>query len=519
MGYDGSGDYFDLFAPGAAWASAASRVHVFKIYGSWIGNYATDDELRRVVAGVASRGLALAVEMGPFLPTEGCGSGVEGFDGTLDYVRRIRDAGGTVQVVAFDEPYAFAHVYDGPNACRWPIERLARGVADFVRELRKIAPGVIVGDIEPMWAGISAAEMGTWLDAYREAAGEPFAFLHLDIDWGRADWPEVLLAAEAAARAREVPIGVIYNGSDAGSDELWRDRAVERIVTYEERWGGDPDHVVFQSWFDHPDRVLPESDPTTFTALINGYFRGRTVLRIDDIELPGPGRLEPSGTLTAKDGRPVPTATVELSGTPLDGAYQTLELSGSVPAGATSAVVGLRVNSEGAGIGPADLTFYEVGYSEGTSSANRVPHPRFDRGLEAWGPWGSGRARAQPSDRGPGQRLRIVVRPDQTLGLNSDPFGVTAGATYHFSVAARVPIESVGSAYIAVIFLRGTEVARHRLSLAPVPVPFGEATTDALGAYRFSVGGLDPGRYSVQVTYPGDASRWPASTERTAIVD
>ncbi|HET9878864.1 MAG TPA: hypothetical protein VFQ81_06130, partial [Candidatus Limnocylindria bacterium] len=42
----GSEDFMALFEPGAAWATAAERTHVFKLYGEWVAYHATDAELR-----------------------------------------------------------------------------------------------------------------------------------------------------------------------------------------------------------------------------------------------------------------------------------------------------------------------------------------------------------------------------------------------------------------------------------------------------------------------------------------
>ena len=309
MGFGGSVDYYDLFKPGAAWPIAASRVDVFMVYATWVDYYSTDAELRQVVEGVAARGLVLGLEIGGLTPSDACGSNVEGFDASLDPARRIQAAGGSVGVVQFDEVYAGGHVYDGPNACRWPVERVASGVADFVRTLRTVTPDVMVGDVEPMWANVSASDLGAWMDAYREAAGEPFEFFHLDADWGLADWPERALAATKEAQARGIPVGLIYNGGDAGSDKAWNDAAFERIETYEGRLGGRPDQIVFQSWTDHPDHVLPESDPTTFTGLLSAYFGDRSALSVGTVRAPGAGRLEVDGSLLDTDGAPVPNAT------------------------------------------------------------------------------------------------------------------------------------------------------------------------------------------------------------------
>jgi hypothetical protein len=61
--YIGSEDFMDLFEPGAAWDTAASRIGVFKLYGEWVAYHATSDELRAAVDGIRARRLVLAVEM------------------------------------------------------------------------------------------------------------------------------------------------------------------------------------------------------------------------------------------------------------------------------------------------------------------------------------------------------------------------------------------------------------------------------------------------------------------------
>jgi len=514
MGYDGSNDYFDLFAADAEWPTAARRVQVFKIYGSWVANYATDDELRSVVHGSADRGIALALEIGAFLASPECGSGIEGFDGTLDTIQRIQRAGGTVAFVAFDEPFAFGHVARGPNTCQWSLEEAAQRAASFTLSLRALDLGVVVGDIEPLWAEISADDMAAWLEAYAEAAGEPFGFLHLDIDWGRADWPDVLLATEQAARAQGVPVGVIYNGGDVDSDERWNEFAVARMYTYEERTGGRPDQVVFQSWMDHPDHVLPEDDPTSFTGLIDRYFVPRTRLQLGEPNVVGAGRYEVSGTLETTERAPVPDAFVEVGAVPLDGPLQELRLEGSVPPGATSALAGIRVNQEEAGPGEADLTIYQVSYTEGADTADRVPNGRFAAGLDGWDVAGDGTVSTPPSDEGNGRMLRPVAPANRTLNINSGQFAVSPGDTYRLSVAARIPERSSQSAYLAVIFLKGTEIARHRLALAPGQIALGEIHTDEAGRMIVTVGDLEPGRYRFRLTYRGDPSHWPSTAEQ-----
>jgi hypothetical protein len=95
------------------------------------------------------------------------------------------------------------------------------------------------------------------------------------MDWSRTDWPQLGVAVEAAAAQRGVPVGIIYNGGAATSDAAWLAIAGQRVLAYEDGAGAHPDHVLFQSWMDKPDRVLPEGEPTTFSAFVNRYFDDR----------------------------------------------------------------------------------------------------------------------------------------------------------------------------------------------------------------------------------------------------
>jgi hypothetical protein len=275
----GSTDFMALFADDAEWTRAAERIDVFKLYGGWVDS-TTPSQLRLAIDGIRARDMVLAVEAGPLNPA-GCGKGVESFAGS-DSGRRlaqqIKEAGGTLQVIALDEPWYYAHLYDGQNACHWPVDRVAQGVAAFVEAVREEFPWVLVGDIEPTPARVSADGLAEWMDAYQAAVGEPMAFMHLDSDWSRPDWSALALQVEAAGAARGIPVGILYNGGDATSNEQWVHLAGQHAVDHEDRDGGRPDHVIFQSWNRKPDRVLPETNPDSFTALVNRYFEDRASL-------------------------------------------------------------------------------------------------------------------------------------------------------------------------------------------------------------------------------------------------
>ena len=513
----GSADYFDLFADASDWSSAANQVHAFKIYDQiGLARDPTDEEFLRVIDGLRDRGIPLAMELGALPPHPGfgpigaagqCGEGIEGFAGVVavQTVQRIADLGGTVALVAFDEPLAHGHFYEGENACSWSVERVAEEVAAFVAMLRKVEPDIVVGDIEPAWAGpeIGADEIALWLDAYEEAAGEPLGFFHLDVDWTRPGWPEVAREIEDAVRSRNVPFGIIYNGGDdTGSDAEWVQLSAERAYAYEQEWGGLPDHVVLQSWQFHPQRVLPEDDPTTFTGLVGRYLGRRTAVEAEV----GDGAV--GGRVVTTSGDAVPGAVVAVTAQPLDGARQTLVIESVVPEGAEFGELGIRINTEGAGPGPADLRIYQVGYTEADEPVNRVPDPDFGY-LAQFDLEGIA---VVASDTGDGTMLRLTAQPDKEINLGSDRFAVTPGARYRLTVEAAVPEASAASGYVGVVFLAGAELERHTVPLAPVAEEAGSVTADKEGRFRVALLDLAPGRHRIVASYPGDLRSWPSTT-------
>jgi hypothetical protein len=99
------------------------------------------------------------------------------------------------------------------------------------------------------------------------------------MDWSDTRWPEKVKAVEEHGKSIGVPIGIIYNGNyQDETDEAWFSIAGERIKRYEQEYAGDLDHIIFQSWHDKPDRVLPESDPLTYTGFIRTYFENYSAL-------------------------------------------------------------------------------------------------------------------------------------------------------------------------------------------------------------------------------------------------
>ena len=279
--YVGSVDFRKLFTKHAPWPMAARRVSVFKLYGEWVAHNATDAGLRRAVSDLKRREISIAVETGPLPASPQCGQGVEGFAGGegLLTASRIKAAGGTLRYVAFDEPFYYATIYAGPNACRWDAHRVAQAVAAYIRGIRTVFPNVKFGDTEPLTSAADVERYKEWIEAYRDATGVNLAFMHLDIQYALPRWSQLTRELEEFARSRGVAFGVIYNGDGQDvSDKDWLEKAQQRFELYETE-GGHPEHAVLQSWTDKPDRVLPETRGT-FTNLILRYKRPRTRLQV-----------------------------------------------------------------------------------------------------------------------------------------------------------------------------------------------------------------------------------------------
>jgi hypothetical protein len=263
-------DFMALFAPGAPWAQAASKVNVFKISSAFVLQ-GTDSDLRTTFAWLSTHHIALALEIGVLSGDGVCGKGMEGYSNqttATTIARRVQRLGGDLAYVAMDEQLWFGHFVNSSNACHSPIPDIAREVAGHVAEMRAIFPNVRAGTIEPIIDLEPVDALREYLDAYRAAAGVPFAFLHGDVQWARA-WQAPLQAVAKLARGSGIPFGVIID-SDQRTDNgvEWTNNARGRLAAVHQVVGA-PDHLIVQSWTMEPRRWLPEQDPGTMTHLVD----------------------------------------------------------------------------------------------------------------------------------------------------------------------------------------------------------------------------------------------------------
>jgi hypothetical protein len=424
--YMGSVDYLRLFSAPDEWSRAARTIRVFILHATWIEKVATPEQLREAVSTLKRLGLAIGLDLNPLRRTEECGP-ADGFAARdpLVQVRLIKAAGGTVDYIRLNEPWAWAHAYEGPRACHWPNAKIAAQIAEFIRNAKAIVPDVAIGDVEPLWKTTDAAGIVGWIDDYTAATGSAFPYFHVDIDYSRADWARTALELEAAIRARGIAFGLHYIGDRAdASDGAWLDRAATRYMRYEGTAGGRPDHVVFQSWHDHPNRLLPQTNAASFTGLLDRYagFQARD---------------------RAPPDTPAQSATKRT---------RPYEITGVVPPDATEAVIGVRINSECGGCrGSADVELAGVEYREEGDERNRVPNARFGSRTAGWNLFGPNIA------LGASSVLQVRALRDDVVRINSPRFAVVPGARYAARIEATVTPEASGSGNFAIIFLGGRE--------------------------------------------------------------
>lgn len=279
-GLSGSSDFMALFTTPDSWPISSKITKVFVLSARYAA-VGPEDDLRRIIAWLKQHGMALAVGIGPLSGDGQCGKRVEGYSAPgepVSIAMRMKRFGADLKYVGLDEPMFFGHLYTGKNACHASIQDIAREVAVKVAQIKSIFPDVEISDGEPItsFPGNDWAEkLEQWLDAYHDATGQQLRAFHFDLAW-HLEWRQRVARVLPMLRARGIEAGLIVTGGGrAESDREWVDQALTHYNDYT-RTFGTPALVTFSSWMKHPTRVLPESDPTTFTGLLVrfGQVRG-----------------------------------------------------------------------------------------------------------------------------------------------------------------------------------------------------------------------------------------------------
>lgn len=460
-------DAVDQWRSDTAWSTVAAQTRVAKLIAGNIEN-THEADLKATIEEVRRRHMALALEIGPLVRTAACEPPTKSYGRageTEAILQRIRAAGAELDYVAMDEPFFYGHV--DPGGCRLPSAEIARQVAASIASMRRIFPNLKIGDIEV--AGADKAhvdELVQWADDYRFATGERLAFLHADVDWSDLAMRNLPVLA-AGLHQRQVPFGIIYNAdADVTNDLEWTRSAIDHVAEIETTLGVHPDAAIFQTWTHFPTRVLPENQAGTLMNVALRYLQPPSRLglsRSDD---------GVSGSLSGPDGTPIAGAPIHLEAVDAAGrAWPTLRsLSGTVPAGAVTAVVGFRVGVEGACDcgGPAAVILGGLHYREQGQPVQDVSPV------------------ALPVAGAPISIRTLIVAPGRTQAPNLKQFPVKPGAAFRFEAWIAAPEAAERSGYATVVFLDkdAKGLLRKNLWFGPSTLSLGSVVTDAQGRFH-----------------------------------
>lgn len=307
LGGIGSTDFLSLFQANAPWPRVMAHTQAFGLYATWIYG-ASDQEVRSTVAFLNAHKIGIEIEAPALQALSTCGTGIEGLvpfglpNGlnlhtfTLGYLQRLKALGANLLFVKADEPYYFGtSVADttvqkiaqmegkpAPVSCNFSVSQVSSDVGQFAQLVKSVYPDAAVGDTEPVntsdYSPDAATVIDQWHTNYRLVTGVPFPFFVADVNFGNPKWPTLVKTLETGSRERGIKFGIIYIGDRTDtSDAEWTDKVVARFREYQGADGGRPDYVVFQSWEPQPKLTLPETDPTTFTGVINAYITATAV--------------------------------------------------------------------------------------------------------------------------------------------------------------------------------------------------------------------------------------------------
>jgi len=233
-----------------------------------------------------------------------------------------------------------------------------------------------------------------------------------------------------------------------------------------------------------------------------------------DVGQTGPSRLVASlnngvirGRLTDSKDKPMQGANIGVTLRSLDpSAIGTYTLTGTIPPGTTSALMGIRVNAEGATPGNCDIRVKDISFSAG----GQAPVTAAFSSPSALASWSGLNADASSGSAAIDSRsLHLVATKDQALVLNGIAIPITSTGKYRFQVRAAIPGASVDTGYFTLMFMQnGKEFERIRIPFDKPQTILPPMRTGPDG--RFSAKAPDGKSFVLQCVYRGDKQHWPA---------
>ena len=257
----GTIDYTSLFTHPEEWPHARDLFDVFKFYqqhtqtpaAAIVGPNSYDALVRAGAFQTLTQWKKkIALEAGSvkdFYCTPDASGMNASIQSTIDSIRAVQQAGGTVSYIAQDEPFVSgrARVCGGPA-----LEPTADRVAQYVAGVTAAFPAIKIGLIEA-YPFSSESAIETIVQLLRARSATP-AFLHMDADWhlaGTAGFTRDMLALQAFCQTQSIPFGIIINGNNSETDPQYATDVFilnRLIVNTFGSWDRMPDEIIVQSW-------------------------------------------------------------------------------------------------------------------------------------------------------------------------------------------------------------------------------------------------------------------------------
>jgi len=271
-------DFPALLKPDAPWQTAASQVSVLGLPQNVVWSYPDRPEL---IGFFARNRFKVAFVTSMMFTAAACGKGVEGISPDADVNRETviiaqkwKEAGGSLDYIIMDSPYYFGHAF--PKGCRYAINDVAQRTATTLARIVKYFPNVQIVDAEGPGAMSNDAwlsDMGSWFKSFQEASGRSIYAVAMDLHWTDLrpgnTWQQTARKASDFFHGRGVRSGLYINTANQPgmTDAEWMEENRQHIRDAV-AGGIDLDFFLISSWHNHPRVNLPESDPTSYTSLV-----------------------------------------------------------------------------------------------------------------------------------------------------------------------------------------------------------------------------------------------------------
>jgi len=262
-----------LFNAPDQWAQTRSKIKAVA-YADHALESIDDATLGVEVRQLQAWGLDLVLESGA-LKGE-CGTGLACFAARHGLWDRVRAGGGTIAMIAMDEPFNCGTKPVG-NGCGFTdLNGAAEETANFIQQVRTNYPGVRIMDIEPI-PQFHANELQAWvtaLNARCAAKGvrgiDEFA---IDLDWARSFAYSDIFEIRNVLQNSGIPVTIIYWSARPpwNTDADWY-YGLNRQLGSLQLSGAITSSYWVNDWLAIPHAIVPETTAFTFTNSVRDFI-------------------------------------------------------------------------------------------------------------------------------------------------------------------------------------------------------------------------------------------------------